>query len=205
MIIELVGPPASGKTTLARTLSERLGFPIVKIDDKSELLVLAFLFASKHPLFAIRTLWFIAVESRSWPVFRTKIMNTFLHHAAKYEKAARLENAVIDEGHAQNFYSIFERPIPPSILKRYAEHIPRVGMLVFLATPKEIREKRAGERGYGAREKIASDVERASWKVAMEINERAFMPLFPRLAGRTFVVSSQADESTLLQRLSGEF
>ena len=205
MIIELVGPPASGKTTLARTLSLRLGFPIVKIAGKGELLILASLFALKHPLFAVKTLWFIAVESRSWPVFRTKILNTFLHHAAKYEKATKLENAIIDEGHAQNFYSIFERPVPPVIFEHYLEYIPRVEMLILLATPKEVREKRANERGYSAREGLASGTERAMWGKAMEINERVFIPLFPRLANRTFVVSSQADESTLLKKLSSEF
>mgnify|MGYP001573417788 CR=1 FL=1 len=204
MIIELVGPPASGKTSLAKILSERLDFPIVKITGKSELLTLASLFASKHPLFTIKTLSLIVTESRSWPVFRTKVLNTFLHHAAKYEKARKLKNAIIDEGHVQNFYSIFERPVPPRIFERYLEFIPRVEMLILLATPKEVRGKRADERGYGAREGIASGRERASWGVAMEINEKIFLPLFSQLADRTFVVSSQADESTLLQKLSGK-
>jgi len=206
VIIELVGPPASGKTSLAKTLSERLGFPIVKINGKIELLALASLFAVKHPLFAIKTLSLIVIESRSWSIFRTKILNTFLHHAAKYEKATKLEHAIIDEGHAQNFYSIFERPVPPRIFERYLEYIPRhVDMLILLATPKEVREKRARERGYTARERIASGVEMVAWGKAMEINERVFIPLFPRLANRTFVVSSQADESTLLKKLSSEF
>lgn len=170
MIIELVGLPASGKSTFVRDFLQEKGFTRVLIKTKKELLYLNFIFILKHPFFSLYTIWLIFIHSTSIALFYYKFMNTFLHHNARHEKAKKIKKAVIDEGFTQNVLSIFDTQVPQRQIEKYLKYAPRTDkVFVFEARTKTI-QKRARERGFLARDAFYSQREQNTWLAAIQTN-----------------------------------
>lgn len=170
MIIELYGLPASGKTTVAHKIAQKMGFEVVRITGRRELVVLSMLFCLKHPIFSLLTLYYISRNAYSWQLFYYKFMNCFLQHSAKYEKARRYSRALIDEGHWQNFIAIFETAQSRDVLMRYAKSIPNSDALFVFNVSRQELERRIIERGYFARNSFPP-ANVARWKEAIFSND----------------------------------
>lgn len=176
MTIELFGLPGSGKSTLARALAEKNNFEIIKIRSKEELIFLNFIYFLKHPIKFFATFIYIIKNSRNCPDFYYKFTNTFLHHNAKYQKASKCVNAILDQGHLQNVLSVFENAMLPDFLKWYLKFLPRPDKLIILnLTFSKIRE-RTDERGYVSRSEFGPDYFN-QWLGAVGENYRTFLKL----------------------------
>jgi len=163
MIIELVGPPCSGKSTLAQMLEKEHGFTRIKIKNNFELVFLNMFFIIKYPIFSIETFFLIMKESKTIRLFYYKFTNIFLHHNARYEKAKQFEHAVIDEGLTHNILSIFEKPLLDKDVLSYLKKIPLVDKVLLFRTNKKTLYERASRRGYLARENFLNKNEQEEW------------------------------------------
>ncbi len=157
MVIELFGLPGSGKSTLARSLESSAEASRVRIESRSELLLLSLLFFVRHPIRSALLLSYIIRYAGSPSLFYTKFVNLFLEHTAKYEKARAQKNTVvIDQGHFQNLLSLFEHPMSEAILSRYAQILPKPDELWVCVVSEEERQRRIAERGYGGANEVRS-------------------------------------------------
>jgi len=170
MIIELVGPPASGKSTYARTILKEIGFERLLIRTKKELLYLNIMFILKYPVFSLYTLWLIISNSSSFTLFYYKFMNTFLHHNARYEKASNIKYGVIDEGFTQNILSIFDRQISLEQIIKYLRKSPKIDVLFLFDVPKKTIEENSNKRGFLARETFYNKEEQEKWLLNTLLN-----------------------------------
>lgn len=150
MIIELLGLPGSGKSTIARSLESSGKAERICIMSRTELVWRSLFYVLRHPLSSLAQLYYLVRYAGSARLFYTKFMNLFLQHAAKYQKArGRLGTVVIDQGHLQNLLSLFERPMPEATLARCARFLSRPDELWICTTGEEERHRRLASRGYG--------------------------------------------------------
>jgi len=69
-------------------------------------------------------------------------MNCFFDYNAKYQKALRCRNAILDQGYFQNIISLFEKPLTLKILRRYLNLILLPDKLFILnISPEEIKKR----------------------------------------------------------------
>ncbi|MBI1755192.1 AAA family ATPase [Candidatus Azambacteria bacterium] len=170
MIIELFGLPGSGKTTLAKTIEARTDFRVAKVSSISELLLLNLVFLMKHPIRFAVMLWYIIRNSPNRRLFYYKFMNLFLHHNAKYQKALRFQNAILDQGYFQNVLSVFERRLTLKELQRYVRFLVRPDMLVVLSVPQSVAQERVKQRWLPRQE--FGDAYMKRWRDAVEMNNK---------------------------------
>lgn len=174
MIVELVGLPGSGKSTFARALESKEGFTRVRIGGRVELLFYNALFFFCHPIRFTRLFIWTMRDLGSSGFRYAKFVNCFLVHNATYRKAGRYQKAVIDQGHAQNIVSLFERTISEDKMNAFVHLIPHADVLVIFDVPEDERVRRLTVRGYGVRpgmEQAAKD----AWLAASEKNFSRFV------------------------------
>lgn len=146
-VVELFGLSATGKTTLAGKLADD-GFKWVKVRGRRELLWLNLIFVSYFPYASYQFLK-LAWHSRRGPkkLFYLKLVNLFLQANAKWLLAREAGKAVIDQGHSQNFLSLFEHAVGEGELKKLAAILPRPSELIILEVEEEERLARLKARG----------------------------------------------------------
>ena len=188
MIIEFYGLPGSGKTTTARQLVSSSGFEKVKIKNIKEITFFNLLFLFKHPVKFFVLLYFIISNSNSMSMFYSKFINAFLVRNAKYEKALRYKNAIIDEGHFQNILSVFEKPITEKSLMKYLRFTLYPDFLIIFDINKEELAKRIEKRGYISREDLGTKY-LEGWKKVTAKNHELLLSSKDRLDVRYLVYS----------------
>lgn len=154
MIVELFGLPASGKTTTAHKLESPFGFKIVKINNKLELLLYNLAFAFLHPI--IFSYLFLNLVSNP-ELFKYKLINIFLYGNAKYQKAKKYENAIIDQGLLQNLLSTPDDVLTYSSMKKMANKLFLVDKVIILDVSIEDSIERSKDRGYWTRNRFGSE------------------------------------------------
>ncbi|MFA6275031.1 MAG: hypothetical protein WCX70_02710, partial [Candidatus Paceibacterota bacterium] len=144
-------------------------FVLVRINTRREWFFYNILFFLKHPLKFIKGLSYIINASVAWKDFYYKFMNCFVIHNAKYQKAKRFSNAVIDQGYFQNLLSVFGEPKTADFFIGYLKNFIYPEFLVVLELSFDKRKERLARRGYGVREDFPkSQVE--IWREASEKN-----------------------------------
>lgn len=195
MIIELYGLPATGKTELASQLKNTGDFHVVKVSQWPELLWLNLLFFIKHPSLSLVNIWFIIKNSSDIRMFRSKLANCFFQYNAKYQKALRMKNSVLDQGHRQNAISIFDREMPTDFIKWYLKLLPKVDKIIVCYLPLDQWQESIGKRGYFAR---GTEFDFSSdWIRSLAANDRKVREI---LNGYQGVISYdyQSDQGNLL-------
>jgi peptidoglycan/xylan/chitin deacetylase (PgdA/CDA1 family)/adenylate kinase len=171
MIIELVGLPGAGKTTLARHLAEQ-GAVVVGTTSKLRLIADTLLFELAHPLAALRIATAI-VRKAPTGMHHSLYINGYLLSASKLMRAQRLSRkgkiAVIDQGHAQLVVSLLG--LSPSLIQA----LPKPDLLILVEAPRELRQKRMKDRGRTPREEGG---EPETWDQAAEVALNAAIPIF---------------------------
>jgi len=180
MIIEFYGLPGAGKTTITEKLATRSDFKIVKIRTKKALFWYNFLFFLRHPIKFFVTLYYVIVNSPDRRIFYYKFTNTFLHHNAKYQKALRMGNAILDQGYFQNILSVFERPISASFLVKYTRFLLKPDKLIILDLPSDDVSRRIEGRGYAARERFDREYF-GKWLEVVKMNNKIFLENLDKL------------------------
>lgn len=174
MIIELVGLPGSGKTTLAGKLGDR-GAAVIRPPKGFRLLFESFRYFLRNPL---RFLRIATATARVTPARLrfTLLLNLVLVHAAKTEMALNWSRkgrvAVIDQGFFQNLLAAFDQAPPEEELLAYARLLPRPDLLLVVSTTPEERERQLAERGRRPREEFGPKAAEALEAVAKESAEK---------------------------------
>ena len=176
MLIELYGLPGSGKTTFAREIAKERGYEIIKIRFKRELFFYNLIFLSKHPYKFFVQLFFVISNSNNFKIFYFKLMNTFLDYNAKYQKAKKFENAILDQGYFLNAFALFDNAVSEEKIKKYLNYILKPDLLVILDIPFSLSLDRAKNRGYFAREDFSEEY-RNKWQRAIKKNNRIFLDI----------------------------
>lgn len=197
MIIELSGLPASGKSVFAQRISESCRLSVVKPEGRLELIALNILFFVRFPLYSIKTLYYIFTDSHNFRTTYLKLMNTYLHHNAKYMKAKMRGEGIIDEGHLQNIFSLFDEIQKKDRIKRYMRSIPRSDMYLLIIPTDEERNERVEKRGYVGREGMFDSAERERWNEAMKSHQVFILEERSNL-GEVVIIRSTHDEDAFI-------
>ena len=129
MIVELVGLPGTGKTSLAEAMKTR-GAKLVPLPPREFLLAHAFLFWLAHPSLACELLFYLLKKAP--PGVRYELfVNGYLGYAARYRVARLLSRqervVVLDQGFSQLLISL--HGLSSTLLKQ----IPKPELLVVVA------------------------------------------------------------------------
>ncbi|MFH1744874.1 MAG: AAA family ATPase [bacterium] len=180
MIIEIYGLPGSGKTTAAKRIADSCGYEIIKIRKKSELVFYNFLFLIKHPVRFFVLLYYVFRFSSSLKEFYFKLMNTFFDYNAKYQKALKKKNAILDQNYFTNIFAVFTKPVDAEVLTKYLKYVLCPDKLIIMNIDKDIREKRVMERNYFARDDFGDEYKK-EWREAMEKNNKIFFDVVKKM------------------------
>lgn len=157
MLIELSGLPGSGKSTFAKQIAGTSGLPIISVSGKFPIVYWNLRYLIRHPVLFFRFLFIVLRNLAPEGMQYEKFVNLFLVANAKYAKAESLGGGIIDQGHYQSVVSLFETNILTEGLNSFAKSLPTPHRLLFFAYPKNIRDARMTERGYGTREALTAD------------------------------------------------
>ncbi|HEY4501212.1 MAG TPA: polysaccharide deacetylase family protein [Candidatus Paceibacterota bacterium] len=176
MIIELIGLPGAGKTTLARALAQE-GAIVVGAPSRRRIALDIALFSLAHPITTARLKWFIY---RHAPIsmWYSLLMNGLIVCSSRYRRAQRLSHAgkivVLDQGFFQLLVSLGE--LPPSLLRS----LPRPDVLVIVSAPFALREKRMKARGRTPRAEYGYE-ERRAWGIRAKKSLENVTPILSSL------------------------
>ena len=174
MLIELYGLPGSGKTTLAKIIAKERGYKIIKIRSKRELFFYNLIFLIDHPYKFFVQLFYLVINSNNLKIFYFKLMNTFLDYNAKYQKAKKYENAILDQGYFLNVFAVFDEEQTDEKIEKYLSYLLKPDLLIILDVPFFVSLERAKNRGYFARENFSSEY-KIKWQDAVKKNNRIFL------------------------------
>ena len=204
MIIEFYGLSGTGKTILAKKFAESENFELIKVRTKKELLWYNFLYFVKRPIKFILTFFNLASNFGNRKLFYYKFMNTFLHHNAKYEKALKKKNALIDEGHAQNIISVFEKEIDDKKLKEYIKYLSKPDLLVVFCVESDRRKDFIKKRGYSSRENFGENYKK-NWEKITEHNDEVFRNILDKCNYKFMVIDGGKDFDYNLEKIKEKY
>ncbi|MFI5260372.1 MAG: polysaccharide deacetylase family protein [Candidatus Paceibacteria bacterium] len=176
MIIELVGLPGAGKTTLVQDMKAK-GAVTVPFPSHAHLVSDAILFWILRPVLAFNLLSFILLRTERNMRY-TIFMNGYLGYAAQYHRARVLSRSgavvVLDQGFFQLFLSLSNLPF--SILKSF----PRPDLLTVVVTDMTTRESRMVSRGRIPREELGTE-NRLAWQKKIETKLNQALPALEKI------------------------
>ena len=196
MLIELYGLPGSGKTTLARKIAKEKGYKIIKIRLKRELFFYNLIFLIKHPYKFFVQLFYLINNSNNFKIFYFKLMNTFLDYNAKYQKAKKYKNAILDQGYFLNVFAVFDEAQTAEKIKKYLNYLLKPDLLIILDIPFSLSQERAKNRGYFARENFSEEY-RKKWQQAVENNDELFLNIIDSFSVNYVKIDGRKDEKDL--------
>lgn len=198
MLIELYGLPGAGKTTLAKKLVEEKGYVIIKVRKKSELFYYNLIFLFKHPYKFFTMLFFVVKHSNNCKIFYYKLMNAFLGYNAKYLKALKYKNVILDQCYFLNAFALFDARVSETEMKKYFNLILKPDLLLVLDIPFELSLERAKERGYFAREDFGEEYKK-KWQNAIEKNNQMFLRILDELKVYYKLIDEESDYNNILK------
>jgi thymidylate kinase len=151
MIIEFFGPSGAGKTTLARTLANRIGGEYITVDLSMAAYWNVLRFGFRFPKIVLFLLYHTLLESvKIRKLFKHKLFLLFLA-LARSARAIRDSKkgtiVVLDEGLIQYGLSLYEHPVGRSEAIAFRNHVVFPDVLVIVDAPHKERFRRMEERG----------------------------------------------------------
>ena len=202
MIIELLGMPGAGKTTLAQRIEDSTDFKIIRIKNKKELLKYNLIYLIKHPIKFIVTLYYIITNSDSWKMFYYKFTNLFLHHNAKYQKALSHEKAIIDQGYFQNFLAVFEKLLSSREMFRYLGNLLYPDILFFVDVDDDVAKKRLLNRPHRVRGNFDPEYVN-NWKKIVSSNAQLLKNQLSQVKIKSFIINGNKTTDEITKELEG--
>lgn len=191
MIVELYGPPASGKTTFAKRLRNEAGYERVRITSRWKLVWYNLIFLCTHPLRFFALLYYVVRYIGSWRLFYYKLMNLLDYHASWVYAHRASSNCVLDQGHHQNIISFFEHPVSSAVITRFVSWMPPVDILVVFDISRSQRATWLTERGFCSPREKLSESSQKRWQEAYEENHCTFVNLVAGKEGVRVIRNSQ--------------
>ncbi len=175
MIVELVGAPGAGKSTLAPALAARHGVPIVKIGRLGQRHFYFALFALRNWRFTVGALREFRRQNRACPALRGEVKaRRFRSMGAKLAKARLTGGGLIDEGVFQGILKIFEHRAASDEIARWLDLVRTPPDRVYIVNaPEALRVERQFARGNVPRH----DLNWEDWHAAFAANLDALTPM----------------------------
>ena len=191
VIIECIGLPGAGKTTIATGLAARLSSEEIWLDGRRDLIVLNLRALLRHPVKYARRTTRAFHEPGSLSLQYYKLRHIFLYRNAIVEKARRRRVVIVDEGQVSNILSAFERPLSERRTVAELENLELPDLVLRVTAPDEERARRLQERGYFSRSSEGQEYLRR-WEHAMRANEAMVARVLPRFGVPCVPVDSRA-------------
>ncbi len=154
MVLELVGMPGGGKSTLAHFLTHESGIPTISPKGKAMLLLRSMWFIVFHPWLCIPLMLLVAKESSSMDEYWFKTLNLVIYPAAKQT----FQKGVIDQGFLQSIISIPERALSKEELAKLLNHLPHENTIILVSVSEEESTRRIKDRSYRVRDTQGEEV-----------------------------------------------
>jgi thymidylate kinase len=166
MIIEFFGKIGSGKTTIAKRLSERNNLEFIRVKSKREKYLFSMFFIILHP---IRS--FYLIQKCFGGKFTKRKLALVQFNMARYQKAKMKKGVnILDEGFLQAIFSILDYELERDEIKKYLRTIPRSDVVVIIEVGEKGRKKRLNKRGYDLPEKMFEKDYGKKWEESMREN-----------------------------------
>lgn len=153
MIIELVGLPGAGKTTLSKALVEKGISKPFTVSNKATLILLALLGMVLHPIAAAAVTSRVLAHSRGMRLYG--IVNAVLYPFAAYATGT-FSPVHIEHGFFQGLLGF-----PAKNISLAVSLLPRPAYIMLLEAPREVRESRLASRGWRPRAEFGKEAEQA--------------------------------------------
>lgn len=171
MIIEFVGPPGTGKTTIAAALAVILSSRIRPTPSRMDLGFNAIRYIIGAP-FRFMSL-FCATVHENWRTprllrYKLILLAGALARTARAHREGRDKTVLLDEGLAQYALALPERELSPGEIRGYFLRHVRCDALVVMLADTGTRRARMNERGRIPRSRLGIDQKR--WQALIELN-----------------------------------
>jgi dephospho-CoA kinase len=175
MIVELVGAPGAGKSTLAPALAARCNVPIIRIGRLGQRHFYFALFAMRNWQLTRAVFAEFRRQERAHPELRTEVKaRRYRSMGAKLAKARLIGGGLVDEGIFQGILKIFEEPATPEELEHWLSLIRTPPDRVYIVeAPQAQRLERQRARGNVPR----ADLGWEKWHAAFEANLAMLKPI----------------------------
>ena len=166
MIIEIIGLPGSGKSTVAREISKFRNWQVVSFEGKREILRFFISGLSKNP--KVFLLGFFDAIKYAQTV--SSFWNCYFVKYAKHQKALSLKsiNFVINEGLHQNLFSYSKRKFNKKYVRNFLKRKMMVDMLFLINVDEKVLAERQLERELSRDKRVFSKDEYSNMRLVKE-------------------------------------